>query len=94
MADFTLSRKLRLFLQIENGFRHPYLGERLPVSIHANFGYTQSLWIFPQAGYNCITVYEFERLLWIAKSLDLDISIISRNGVPVIEIEDFSVNPA
>jgi hypothetical protein len=93
MDRFKLSEKLRMFLMIENGFRHPYLGTKLAVSIRANFGYTQSLWIFPQAGYNCITVYEFERLLWIAKSLDLDISIISRNGVPVIEIEDYSVNP-
>ena len=92
MDRFKLSEKLRLFLVIENGFRHPYLGEKLPVSIHANFGYTQCLRIFPQAGYSSFSIYELERMLWIAKSLDLDFAFISRCGLPVIEIEDYDVN--
>ena len=92
MDRFKLSEKLRLFLMIENGFRHPYLGEKLPVSIHANFGYTQCLLIFPQAGFSSFTSFEIERLMWIAKSLNLDLAFISRCGLPVIEIEDYDVN--
>lgn len=93
MERFKLSEKLRMFLFIEHGFRHSYLGSRLPVSIRACYGYTQSLWIFPQDGYRFFNVWETERLMWIAKSLNVDFTIISRNGVPVIEIEDFNVNP-
>lgn len=92
MDRFKLSEKLRMFLMIENGFRHPYLGEKLPVSIHANFGYTQCLRIYPQAGYSFFSINEIERLIWIAKSLDLYFAFISRNGLPVIEIEDYDVN--
>lgn len=93
MERFKLSEKLRMFLFIEHGFRHPYLGSKLPVSIRASYGFTQSLWIFPQDGYRIFDVYEIERLMWIAKSLNVDFMISSRNGVPVIEIEDFNVNP-
>ena len=92
MDRFKLSEKLRMFLFIEHGFRHPYLGEKLPVSIHANFGYTQCLRIYPQAGYSSFSIYELERMLWIAKSLDLDFAFISRCSLPVIEIEDYDVN--
>lgn len=89
MADFTLSRKLRLFLEIENGFRFPYLGERLPVSISANYGYSQTLKIYPQDGYNFFNSKEVERLMWIANSLRLELWIYSDFKNPVIEITDY-----
>ena len=92
MEKFNLSEKLRLFLVIENGFHHPYLGEKLPVSIHANFGYTQCLRIYPQAGFSSFSIYELERMLWIAKFLVLDFGCICRCCLPVIEIEDYDVN--
>lgn len=91
MERFKLSEKLRLFLVIENGYRHPYLGEKLPVSIRANYGSIQRLWIFPESDYDFFTKYEIERLLWIAKSLELEFDFSCENGVPVIKIEDFHV---
>lgn len=88
MEKFKLSEKLRMFLFIEHGFRHPYLGEKLPVSIRANSGYSQRLWIFPELDYTFFTKYEIERLLWIAKSLGLEFDFYCKNGVPVIVIVD------
>jgi hypothetical protein len=91
MDRFKLSEKLRMFLMIENGFRHPYLGVRLPISIRANWGYSQSLWIFPELNCKFFTRYEVERLLWVAKSLELEFNFTCASGVPVIEIEDYSI---
>lgn len=88
MADFTLSRKLRLFLQIENGFRFPYLGEKLPVSVSRKMFYGQSLYIYPQDRYNFFSSKEVERLTWIANSLQLGLWICSRCDNPLIEIHD------
>lgn len=90
MADFTLSRKLRLFLQIENGFTFPLLGERLPVSVGRKRFYGQTLSIYPHDGYNFFTSKEVERLTWIANSLQLYLCIFSNCNCPVIEITDYS----
>lgn len=90
MADFTLSRKLRLFLQIENGFSFPYLGEKLPVSVGRKRFYGQTLSIYPHDGYNFFTSKEVERLTWIANSLQLCLCIFSKCSSPVIEITDYS----
>lgn len=89
MADFTLSRKLRLFLQIENGFSYPFLGERLPVSVGRKRFYGQTLSIYPHDGYNFFTSKEVERLTWIANSLQLYLCIFSNCNCPVIEITDY-----
>lgn len=90
MADFTLSRKLRLFLQIENGFMFPLLGEKLPVSVGRKRFYGQTLCIFPHDGYNFFSSREVERLTWIANSLQLELCIFSKCSSPVIEITDYS----
>lgn len=90
MADFTLSHKLRLFLQIENGFSYPFLGERLPVSVGRKRFYGQTLSIYPHDGYNFFTSKEVERLTWIANSLQLYLCIFSNCNCPVIEITDYS----
>lgn len=90
MADFTLSRKLRLFLQIENEFSFPFLGERLPVSVGRKRFCGQALFIYPQDGYKFFSSKEVERLIWIANSLQLYLCIFSNCSSPVIEITDYS----
>lgn len=91
-SNFELSEKLRLYLQVACDYRHFKLGDRCPVSIRRRYSWSQSMIIFPEAGYDFFTSKEVMCYLSLAESLCLDSSIDVENGLPVITITDYSIN--
>lgn len=91
-ANFVLTEKLRMFLSVGSNYRVLTLGERLPVSIRKRYRFSQSIVIYPESDYDFFLWNEVMCFLSLAKSLELDASITIENGVPVIEVSDYSLN--
>lgn len=90
--NFVLSEKLRLFLFVGSNYKVLTLGDRLPVSIRRSYGISQSIVIYPESDYDFFLMNEVMRFLSLAKGLQLDASVTIENGVPVIEVSDYSIN--
>lgn len=90
--NFVLSEKLRLFISIGSRYRVLTLGNRLPVSIRKRYGHSQSIYIYPESDYDFFINSEVVRFLSLAKGLELDGYVRVENGVPVLEIQDYSIN--
>lgn len=92
MSNFELSTKLRLFLSLGSNHKFLRLGKKLPVSIRRRYTFSQSIVIYQECGYDFFTGREISRLLKLTDSLELDFSVTTENGVPVIEITDYNAN--
>ena len=90
--NFVLSEKLRLFLSVGSRYRVLTLGDRLPVSIRRRYGISQSIVIYPESDYDFFLSNEVMCFISLAKGLELDASVTIENGVPVIEVSDYSLN--
>lgn len=90
--NFVLSEKLRLFLSIGSRYRGLTLGDRLPVSIRRRYYFSQSIYIYPESDYAFFSYNEVMCFLSLAKGLELDASVTIENGVPVIEVSDYSIS--
>lgn len=90
MAKFTLLRQLRLFIRMDNDFRYPLLGEKLPVSVGCRTSLGQSVYIYPQDGYSFFTSSEVERIICIAKSLQMHYAIYSDGNNPIIKVSCYN----
>ncbi len=91
VANFKLTEKLRLFVKVASNYRSLTLGEKFPLSIRRRYRWSQSIVIYPEAEYPFFTANEVMCFLSLAKGLDLDSAISSENGLPVIEINDYSI---
>ena len=90
--NFKLSEKLRMYLNIACNYKSLTLGNRCPVSIRRRYSWSQSIVIYPEAGYNFFLSREVMRYFTLAESLCLDSSIDVENGLPIITISDYSIN--
>lgn len=90
--NLVLSEKLRMFLSVGSNYRVLTLGDRLPVSIRRRYRFSQSIVIYPESDYDFFLYNEVMCFLSLAKSLELDVSVTIENGVPVIEVSDYSIN--
>lgn len=91
-ANFVLTEKLRMFLSVGSNYRVLTLGNRLPVSIRKRYRFSQSIVIYPESDYDFFMMNEVMCFISLAKSLELDATITIENGVPVIEVSDYSIN--
>lgn len=91
-ANFVLTEKLRMFLSVGSNYRVLTLGNRLPVSIRKRYRFSQSIVIYPESDYDFFMMNEVMCFISLAKSLELDATISIENGVPVIEVSDYSIN--
>lgn len=91
-ANFELTEKLRLYLKVSSNYRSLTLGVRFPVSIRRRYSVSQSIVIYPEAGYDFFISREVMCFVSLANGLALDSSIEIENGVPVIYISDYSLN--
>ena len=91
-ADFKLSEKLRMFLSVGSSYRVLTLGDRLPVSIRVRYKFSQSIVIYPESDYDFFLMNEVMCFISLAKGLQLDASVTVENGVPVMEISDYTIN--
>lgn len=89
---FILSEKLRMFLSVGSNYRVLTLGNRLPVSIRKRYSHSQSIYIYPESDYDFFIHSEVVCFLSLAKGLGLDGCVRVENGVPVLEIQDWSIN--
>lgn len=92
VANFELSERLRLFLQVGSRYKVLTLGDKLPVSIRKRYSSSQSIYIYPELDYDFFISNEVMCFFSLAKGLQLDACIRVENGVPVIEISDWSLN--
>lgn len=90
--NLILSEKLRMFLSVGSHYRVLTLGDRLPVSIRRRYKFSQSIVIYPESDYDFFLMNEVMCFISLAKGLELDASVTIENGVPVIEISDYSLN--
>lgn len=89
--NFVLSEKLRLFITIGSRYRVLTLGNRLAVSIRRRYSYSQSIYIYPESGYNFFLRSEVMCFISLANGLELDAYVTIENGLPVIEVTDNSI---
>lgn len=89
--NFELSEKLRLYLQVACNYRSLTLGVKCPVSIRRRYSWSQSIVIYPEAGYDFFLSREVMCYLSLANGLCLDSSIDVENGLPIITISDYSI---
>ena len=89
--NFKLSGKLKLFVQVATGYKAFTLGYKFPVSIRRRYSFSQSIVIYPESGYSYFTSNEVMCFVSLAKGLELDSFVQTENGVPVIEITDYSL---
>lgn len=92
VANFKLSERLRLFVQVAANYKSLTLGDKLPLSIRKQYSWSQTIVIYPESDYDFFTGREVMRILSLAESLNLDSAMSTENGVPVIEITDYSIN--
>ena len=92
VTDFKLSKKLRLFLKVGASYKVMTLGDKYPVSIRRRYKWSQTIVIYPESDYDIFMGNEVLCFLSLAKGLDLISSVNIENGVPVIEITDYSIN--
>lgn len=90
--NFVLSEKLRLFLSIGSSHKFLVLGDKFPVSIRKRYSFSQTIMIYPESGYDFFTIRELHFFMSLAESLGLSFYVTAENGVPVIEITDYSIN--
>lgn len=90
--NLVLSERLRMFLSVGSRYRVLTLGDRLPVSIRKSYKFSQSIVIYPESDYDFFLMNEVMCFISLAKGLELDASVTVENGVPVIEITDYSIN--
>lgn len=88
-ANFELSEKLRLYLQVASNYRALPLGDRCAVSIRMRYRYSQSIVIYPESFYDFFTCDEVMCYVSLAKGLSLDSFIEVENGLPVIVISEY-----
>lgn len=88
MSDFELSAKLRLYLQLAIENHCPDIGVKCPVSVRKRYSWSQSMVIYPEAGFQFFSYSEVWRYITLANSLGLESFVSSENGLPVIEITE------
>lgn len=88
MANFDLTPALRQFLDVTANGPRDYVGEKLYVSIRKRYQSWQSVYLFPEDGYDIMTGAEVRHILNAADVLYLDVCIRVENGLPVIEVTD------
>lgn len=91
-ANFVLTERLRTFLSVGSRYRVLTLGNKLPVSIRKRYRFSQSIVIYPESDYDFFMMNEVLCFISLAKGLELDASVTVENGVPVIEVSDYSIN--
>ena len=90
--NFVLSEKLRLFLSLGSGHKFLTLGNKFPVSIRKRCCFSQTIIIYQESDYHFFTIRELHFFMSLAESLGLSFYVTAENGVPVIEISDYSIS--
>lgn len=91
-ANFILSEKLRLFLSLGSSHKFLSLGMKFPVSIRKRYSFSQTMMIYQESGFDFFTMRELHYFMSLADSLGLSFYVTVENGVPVIEISDYTIN--
>lgn len=89
MANFDLSPVLRQFLDLTARSSREFIGKELYVSIRRRYQWSQSLVLYPEDGYNFMTMHEVQFILNAANVLYLSFSFRVENGLPVIEVTEY-----
>lgn len=89
MANFSKSKRLRLFLEMSQYVNHPLLGYVLPVSFRKPSYYSRSLVVYPQNGYDFFLGSEVAHVVDIASSFGLSVFVDVENGLPVIRVSEY-----
>lgn len=89
MANFDLSPVLRQFLDVTARSSREYIGEKLYISIRRRYQWSQSLVLYPEDGYNFMTMHEVQFILNAAQVLYLYVCVRVENGLPVIEVTEY-----
>ena len=90
MANFNLTPVLRQFLDVTTKSSRQYVGEKLYVSIRKRYQWSQTLVLFPEDGYEFLMGNEVQHVLNVAAVLSLDVCVRCENGLPVIEVTDYT----
>lgn len=90
--NFVLSEKLRLFLSLGSNHKFLILGDRFPVSVRKRYSFSQTIMIYQESGFDFFTARELHYFISLAHCLSLTFYVTVENGVPVIEITDYSIN--
>ena len=90
MANFNLTPVLRQFLDVSAKSSREYIGEKLYVSIRKRYLYSQTIVLFPEDSYNFMMGNEVQFVLNVAQILSLEVVVRVENGLPVIEVTDYS----
>ena len=90
MANFNLTPVLRQFLDVSAKSSREYIGEKLYVSIRQRHLYSQTIVLFPEDSYNFMMGNEVQFVLNVAQILSLEVVVRVENGLPVIEVTDYS----
>lgn len=90
--NFVLSEKLRLYLSLGSCHKFLRLGDRFQVSVRKRYSFSQTIVIYQELDYDFFTAREIHYLMSLADNLDLDLNITTENGLPVVEITDYSLN--
>ena len=90
MANFNLTPVLRQFLDVTAKSSREYIGEKLYVSIRKRYLYSQTIVLFPEDSYNFMMGNEVQFVLNVAQILSLEVVVRVENGLPVIEVTDYS----
>lgn len=92
MSNFELSAKLRLFLSLAADRGSVKVGVKCPVSVRKRYRFAQTIVIYPEAEYNFFTWREVQGCFSVVDVLGLDCCVSVENGLPVLEISDYSIN--
>ena len=90
--NFVLSEKMRLFLSIGSSNEFLRLGDKFAVSIRKRYSFSQTMMIYQESGYDFFTIRQLHFFMSLAESLGLCFFVTAENGVPVIEVSDYSIN--
>lgn len=91
MSCFSLSTRMRAFLEADAMHSFPVIGYRLPVSIRKQYSNTCKLWIFPEDGFDFFMGSEVAVIFDLAKCFDLSVSVHPLGDVVIIEVSDYNL---
>lgn len=90
-VDFSLTKKLSVFMELVESHNNFEIGEKYPVSIHRRYRHGQTLVIFPDGEYPFFLWSELLRVGRVCEVLGLDMCVSSNGNVAVIEVTDYSL---
>lgn len=92
MSNFSLSPKMRAFLDASAMSNHPLLGYRLPVSIIKRGRFSCRIKVFPEDGYDCFTGSEVSCIYQLANLFDLSVFVECLDSQVVVSVSYYSIN--